>query len=79
MMAREATEKFYISRQSSVVSKAFATTGRVGADASFAQPSEARLPPPRLHRGILPERANSCDRLIATMWPQRLWYSTSGA
>jgi hypothetical protein len=45
MMAREATEKFYISRPSSVVSEAFATTGRVGAGASSAQPSEARLPP----------------------------------
>jgi hypothetical protein len=63
MMAREATEKFYISRQSPVVSKTFAATGRVGADASSAQPSEARLPPLRLDGGILPDRANSCDQV----------------
>jgi hypothetical protein len=39
MMTRRAKENFtsVVSRQSSVVSKDFATTGRVGADASSAQ------------------------------------------
>ena len=49
MMAREATEKFYISRQSPVASRQQGFRN-VGADASSAQQSEARLPPPRLHR-----------------------------
>ena len=46
-----------VSHQSSVVSKAFATTASVGADASSAQPSKARLPTPRVRGEILLNRA----------------------